>query len=344
MRRLSVIVPIYNVEPFLDTCLRTIGDQDISSDEYEVICINDGSPDNSLSELLRLQKEFSNIHIINQSNQGVSCARNNGIDVATGNYLLFIDPDDSVESNSFRRILEKAEANLAQVSFLGFTVLDKDGIARKKIYNEEYSSGIFDGPTAYSLSRGTGQTDPDRLWAVLIDREFMNHYGLRFLRGVPYLEDGELITRILCLADRCIFDGRPFYIRTTRQGSATNSKLFNSPRATEGFYLSAVSLRRFQSNECLNERQKVFLNQPICKYVALVIDSVRMPFSVLHIRETYQKLKGSGFRRLDLKGVDREYTLLGYAYNHSVWLLLGFQLITRMMRSLKYRVNRWYQK
>lgn len=339
MKRLSVIIPIYNVEPFIEKCIRSIGEQDISDDEYEVICINDGSPDKSLDVLQRLQKEYSNIHIINQQNQGVSRARNNGMDIATGNYLLFIDPDDFVESGSFSRILEKAEKNLAQVSFLGYTVFDRNGIARKRVYNKEHAADVYDGPTAYPLARGTGHTDPDRIWAVLIDREFINRNSLRFLPGVPYLEDGELITRILCLADRCIFDGRPFYKRTTRPGSATHSNLFHLPKATEGFLLSAINLMKFRQEKCFTESQKRFLNQPICKYVALTIDSARKPFSVERIKEVSLRLKEAGFNSLDLKGVDSFFTPIGWAYNKSVWLLLGYQLLIRIIRSLNYRIR-----
>ncbi|NLA50414.1 MAG: glycosyltransferase, partial [Bacteroidales bacterium] len=308
----------------------------IPADEYEVICINDGSPDNSLEVLLRLQKEYSNIHIINQQNQGVSRARNNGIDVATGKYLLFIDPDDSVEPDSFGRILEKAENNSAQISFLGYTVFDKDGIARKTVYNKGHKVGVFSGLTAYSHARGTGQTDPDRIWAVLIGREFLNHYGLRFLPGVPYLEDGELITRILCLAERSIFDGRPFYNRTTRTGSATNSILFHLPKATEGFLLSAVHLKQFQLEKFLNDNQRRFLNQPICKYVILTVVSARKPFLIRRIKEVTKRLNEMGFNKLDLNGLNRDYRRLGWTYNKSIWMLLGYQFLITIIRSFNF--------
>lgn len=338
MKRLSVIIPVYNVEAYLEKCLRSICSQDITPDEYEVICINDGSPDNSLELLLRLQKEYSHIQIIDQRNQGVSRARNNGINRAEGRYILFIDPDDSAEPGSFKRILEKAEIYEAHISFLGFTVLNKDGTLRKKVYNEKHSSGIYSGVTAYSLARGKGQTDPDRIWAVLINRELLNRHGLRFLPGVPYLEDGELITRILCLSERCIFDGRPFYIRTTRTGSATNSNLFNLSRATEGFFLSAVNLKQFQKENSLNYYQTRFLNQPICKYVILTIDSVKTPFNINRIKEMVERLSEAGFRRLDLSGTDTEFYLLGWFYNRSIYLLLCYQLLIRVARSLKMRL------
>ena len=92
MKSLSIIIPIYNVAPYVERCIRSLEDQDIPKDDYEIICINDGSPDNCREIVEQLQQEFSNIILINQENQGVSMARNNGIDLSEGKYLLFVDP------------------------------------------------------------------------------------------------------------------------------------------------------------------------------------------------------------------------------------------------------------
>ena len=78
--QLSIIIPMYNVAPYVERCIRSLEDQDIPRNEYELICINDGSPDNCREIVEQLQLEFSNIVLINQINQGVSVARNNGID------------------------------------------------------------------------------------------------------------------------------------------------------------------------------------------------------------------------------------------------------------------------
>ncbi len=193
MKRLSIIVPIYNVEPYLERCLRSLENQDIPRNDYEIICINDGSPDGSRGIVIRMQKEFNNIILIDQDNQGVSRARNNGIDIASGKYLVFIDPDDYVDPYSFDRILKNADEHEAQVSFLGFTVLNDNGIMRNEVFNEIYTGKIYPGTEAYYLTRGNGQIDPDRMWAVLLNTEFCNQYKLRYLPDVPYLEDGEIL-------------------------------------------------------------------------------------------------------------------------------------------------------
>ena len=115
MKKLSIIIPMYNVENFIERCLLSLVNQDISEDEFEIICVNDGSPDKSASIVELFQKDYDNIVLINQENQGVSCARNKGIDFAHGKFILFIDPDDYVQKNTFARVVREAEYSGAQV-------------------------------------------------------------------------------------------------------------------------------------------------------------------------------------------------------------------------------------
>jgi glycosyltransferase involved in cell wall biosynthesis len=328
---------MYNVEPYVERCIRSLENQDIPGDQYEIICINDGSTDNCQKVVENLQKEYKNIILISQENQGVSRARNNGIDKAQGKYIMFIDPDDYVEFNNFGRILKKVRTTKAQVSFLGFTFLNIDETVRTQFFYTEFATEVYVGTEAFYLARGDGQTDPDRMVAVLFEREFLNKYSLRYLSDVPYLEDGEYITRIMCLAKRCIFDGQSFYYRTTRPGSATNSKLFYSERSTNGFLLAAINLKNFQQLAELNDRQRNFLNFPICKFVVLVIASVGKPFNYKRINAARKKLYQAGFRKLSLDSVDREFTLLGFFYNRSVYFLVTYQYFIDLIRYIRIR-------
>jgi len=304
---------MYNVAPYVDRCIRSLEDQDIPKEDYEIICVNDGSPDNCKNIVENLQQEFPNIVLINQENQGVSMARNNGIYRATGKYLLFIDPDDYVDTHSFARVLKTVDKQNAQVSFLGYSFLNEDGTLRKAVFNEKEKGTVYPGLEAYFEARGDRQTDPDRMWAVLFEREFMNKNNLRYLPNVPYLEDGELIARIMCLAERCIFDGHSFYQRTTRPGSATHSNLFRSEKATNGFILAAQNLKNFQSSYDLTTAQKEFLNQPICKFVLLAINSSFR--STIAIKHTLKRLKKLGLHKCNVNGCHLVYKRFAYLYN-----------------------------
>ncbi len=336
---LSVIIPMYNVEPYVERCLRSLEDQDIPRDDYEIICINDGSPDNSREVVKILQGEYNNITLIDQENQGVSCARNNGIEVASGKYLLFIDPDDYVLPASLGRILKNADEKNVEVSFLGFTFLRIDGSIRKEILYPDLGGKVFTGTKSYFVSRKDRSIDPDRMVAVLFNTAFINAHKFRYLENVPYLEDGEFISRILCMAQRVIFDAYPFYMRITREGSATNSDLYLSMKARNGFFLSAENLIKLQMEKSLSEEQRNFLNQPIAKFVLLPLMASASPRTC----RTYRKVKGEiisrNMQQLDLHGCDIIYTRFGTVYNKSMSSFFVFWICRRFLIALRKRMK-----
>lgn len=114
----SIIVPVYNVEQYLKQCLDSIVKQ--TFEDFEVICINDGSTDNSFNILKEYARKDNRFKLISQENQGQGIARNKGIDIATGKYLLFVDPDDWIEANTLELIYKRAEkcqANVLQFDY-----------------------------------------------------------------------------------------------------------------------------------------------------------------------------------------------------------------------------------
>ena len=130
--KLSVIVPIYNVEKFLSRCLDSLLRQGMKPGEYEVICVNDGSPDNCSAILTEYKRKHSDIFkIITQENKGVSEARNNGVRVAQGEFVGFVDPDDYVIDNGFRYLwdhfcLEKEGDDIDVIHF-NYRYVNTDG-------------------------------------------------------------------------------------------------------------------------------------------------------------------------------------------------------------------------
>lgn len=105
MVKLSVIIPLYNSEKYISACLDSLLDQDAMNDDYEIIIINDGSTDNSLSIVNVYVKLHSNILVVSQINQGASVARNHGIKIAKGEFLYFVDSDDYITSNVFKKLI-----------------------------------------------------------------------------------------------------------------------------------------------------------------------------------------------------------------------------------------------
>lgn len=136
MIKVSIIIPIYNMERYLKECLDSISKQTLQ--EIEILCIDDGSTDSSPVLLEEYKKQDSRIKMIRQNNQGVSVARNKGIEAAEGKYVIFMDPDDWYPSENILEDLYNA-AETYQVRIAGGSFMDyHDGI-----YNEEFIERYF---------------------------------------------------------------------------------------------------------------------------------------------------------------------------------------------------------
>lgn len=108
MKLLSIIIPVYNVERYIRECLGSIFRQGLSDDEFEIILVNDGTPDNSIGVVSDYIEGHDNVIVLNQNNQGVSIARNAGLTKSQGKYVYFMDPDDLLVDNALSTLLYKA--------------------------------------------------------------------------------------------------------------------------------------------------------------------------------------------------------------------------------------------
>ncbi len=320
---LSVILPVYNVEEYIERCINSLELQDVPRESFEIIIVNDGSPDNSREVVLRLMNEYDNIVFLEQENKGVSMARNLGIERAIGRYILFVDPDDYVLPNTFRAIIEHAIHHNVQLMYLGYQFLSETGTVLIDVLNQQLSGRIYSGIESYFLARSQGYPDPDRSVSILYDRRFIATHRLFYLPNVPYLEDGEFIARVFCLADSCLFHDQAFYMRTTRPGSATNSKLFNQERSILGFIRAAKNLKQFQRNSN-NQAQVNFLNQPVIKFSLLAVQGCVSKNGLYFLRKVVLQLREAGLSNLSTEKCIAPYVVYGKLYNVSPFVFFVY--------------------
>lgn len=112
---LSVIVPVYNVERYLAECLTSIVEQDF--DDFEVVCVNDGSTDGSAVILNQFANKYPKVNVINQENRGLSGARNTGMRFVKGDWIWFVDSDDYIKEGAIKSLYNMATQNVDIVSF-----------------------------------------------------------------------------------------------------------------------------------------------------------------------------------------------------------------------------------
>jgi glycosyltransferase involved in cell wall biosynthesis len=237
MLKLSIILPTYNVERFIENCIRSLETQDIEHQQYEIIVVDDGATDGSVDEVIALQQEYENIILIRQTNAGLSAARNRGMRAAKGQYLLFVDTDDCVETNCFAKMLSVAESH-KDIDLVGFN------------YRVHFNSGLVATPkmplpgvdtmngVEYYQKFVAGDY---HVWRYLFSREFMIRNDLFFMEGISF-EDVEFTPRVMCMAKSVIFCDFPFYHYYNRPGSISTTR---SEKHISSRIRAAENLHRF---------------------------------------------------------------------------------------------------
>lgn len=202
--KVSVILPVYNVEPYLDEALTSLTSQTL--DDIEIIAVNDGSTDNSEEILKRYQQKYPFVSYYNQPNQGQSAARNHALRYAQGEYIYFMDSDDRVDTDMLRQCYEYARQTQADFIFFDGDKLMEEG-ARQVAWNYKRTHLVeentrYDGETLLKLMLDT-QKHNCVVWLLFIHKDFLDHIGLRFYEGI--IHEDELFTTILTLSSNNIY-------------------------------------------------------------------------------------------------------------------------------------------
>lgn len=202
---------MYNVALYIKRCLLSCLTQNISSSEYEIILVNDGSTDDTLSIIKPLVKDIPNIHIIDQDNAGLSVARNIGLSKAIGEYIWFIDSDDWIENNILKDVL--AMCNGEDVIAMGYIKVHHDEETKVDIKEKKFRTGR-------ELLASQSYFIPAQLY--IYRSEFLKTHSLSFFPGI-FHEDMEFTVRMLYLANVITFLPEPVYYFYSRPNSITTT-------------------------------------------------------------------------------------------------------------------------
>lgn len=212
--RLSIIIPMYNVELYIEDCLLSCLKQNISASEYEIIVVNDGSPDGSLAIAERVASTAGNIRIVSQPNGGLSAARNTGVKHAKGDYLWFVDGDDRIREDCLKSLVEQCEReNLDMLAISAANIIDGCEVRRFSYTNLSVVSG------GELLERGGMQ---HCVPFTIYRREFFLQHQLEFYLGI-FHEDSEFSPRSYYYAERVGFTNAVVYLVTINPNSITRT-------------------------------------------------------------------------------------------------------------------------
>ncbi len=215
MIKYSFIVPVYNTLKYLDKCLKSLINQTYK--DFEIIIANDGSTDDSKSIISSYEKKYNNIKVINQKNEGLSSARNNGVKKARGKYLLFIDSDDYVEKDLLKQIDEKIDD--CDVLRYQAVTEDEDG-NNIKVFNEK----AFDTLNGFDAFKELSNYRFVELACLYVyKKDYYLNNNFEFKKGV-YHEDYGLIPYVIYKAKKVKSISYAGYHYVQRCGSIMNSK------------------------------------------------------------------------------------------------------------------------
>lgn len=304
MPKISVIIPVYNVEKYLDICLDTVLAQTFK--DFEAVCINDGSSDNSLNILEHYQKFDKRIKIIQTENKGLSHARNKGIKEAKGEYITFVDSDDYISEiclESMNKNLDEQKAD-----FLYSNIIQTDNITRK-FYIWDFSDKTFFKEKEICTNE---EKMPDNIYFSLHTTAYAKMYRYDFIKDFRF-EEGMIFEDIPYFAN-CFLSAKKisfcfeayYYYRLKREGSILN----NSKNIIKDL-LKAQNLRKeifINYNKFGKYKEKLFINDiKNILYRFLTLDENKRKEALSDIKSNY---KNFNFNELENIKDNKLYILM----------------------------------
>ena len=259
MKVISVIVPVYNVREYLSKCIDSLINQKYPA--VEIILIDDGSTDGSDKILDEYSDKDVRIKVIHIPNGGVSNARNIGLDMATGDYITFVDSDDWIEPDFFELGIQKLQSNEADI-FIGEYVEVYDG-GRSKIADKRRQESLFyvDEAIKCTFIRGKGREAlPWGVWGKIYRMQLLNN--IRFDTELTMGEDVRMLWDIMQRAEKVIYTPTVIYDYYQRSDSAVHTLSIKQN-------LNHLKFYKLMIHECENEPQ-------ILTYFQKRLDAVRV--------------------------------------------------------------------
>ena len=218
MPKLSILVPIFNVEKYLDECLNNLAKQTLK--DVEVICINDGSTDGSSNILQRYAKKYTNFTVINKKNSGYGDSMNQGLKKATGEYIGIVESDDFIEPNAFEELYKLATKTSADIVKANYFYHSEAGDEiHEVVKNQKLNTplSISDNPSILLEEPG--------IWSAIYRRDFLNKNKIRFRTtpGASYQDTG-FHFKSFCAAKRIVYTKKAYlHYRTDNANSSVKS-------------------------------------------------------------------------------------------------------------------------
>lgn len=274
--KISVIIPVYNVEKYISKCLDSILNQTYKN--IEIIIVNDGSTDKSGLICDEYAKKDSRIKVIHKSNGGVSSARNLGIDNSSGEYIGFIDPDDYIDKRMYENLYSSIKKENSEIAISSFSYVisgkeESQDISNKKLtFNkDEAISNYFDNTYPFNCSF---------LWNKLFKKDLFDE--IRLNTKILVQEDTEIMIKLYNRSKKISYIGQPLYFYELRSESATSDKISRGKITTEQAFLDIFNYTK--------ENLPEFKSKALLKYISCFFNII------IEIIKNYDEYEGEYYK------------------------------------------------
>lgn len=218
MPKVSIIIAMYNIEEYIAYCINScINQVGVSSDDYEIIIVNDGATDDSPKVALSTIEGVDNARMITRINGGLSAARNTGIEEAKGEYLWFVDGDDAISSNALSVLLQQIESYKADAFLVNFSTFDGE----RRIKTSDFV-GSPDVQSGIDYHFAQNRILPMMAWLTIYKADVLKGNEIRFMPNIIH-EDLEFSIRAHHVSSSIVFIKEDLYLyRVDRVGSIMN--------------------------------------------------------------------------------------------------------------------------
>lgn len=257
--KFSIVVPIYNVEQYLEKCVDSLLNQTYG--DIEIILVDDGSPDHCPQMCDEFAKSDNRVVVIHKQNGGLSDARNKGLEMAQGEYIMFVDSDDYLEINACERFAEFTKQ--------GYDILVGDASIEGGSANIEHiekTETVYSGED-YLLTALAARKMPMAAWLNVYRKKFLENYDLRFKYGRLH-EDEEFTPRAFLKAGQVVCTGIVFYHYIIRNNSITTQK--DKRKNAESLYCTCTELKELYNHVSNPTLKKLLCDSLTTKYLGMI--------------------------------------------------------------------------
>lgn len=291
--KVSVIVPMYNVEDYLRECLDSVVKQTLK--DIEIICVNDGSPDHSADIAAEYAAKYDFVKLVQKENGGLSSARNTGLDVAQGRYVYFLDSDDFIEPEMLEELCNKADAEELDIVYFNTYLLFENQRIRElnQNYVDYYTrkgkyEGVCSGQTMFAKMREKREFFPS-VCLQMFRRSMIEDNGLRFYGGIIH-EDNLFSFQCMILAQRAGYLDKSYYHRRMHGDSIMT--VGKSMRNVEGYLVCYAEMLSFLHGRKIEDNAVAMISDYL--YYSIYRNACSI-YRSLNIRNEETSLKNGDF-------------------------------------------------